>query len=82
MQTCLNLTHNDLLFDEGPKGCNLIKKETLEKMFSCEFCEISRNNFLNSTHIRETVFRLNFVNPRKKVCKRTNLLKFFTAIFI
>ena len=27
------------------KACNFIKKETLEQMFSCEFCEISKNTF-------------------------------------
>ena len=25
--------------------CNFIKKETLAQVFSCEFCEISKNNF-------------------------------------
>ena len=28
-----------------PEACNFIKKETLAKVFSCEFCEISKNNF-------------------------------------
>ena len=27
------------------KACNFIKKETLEQVFSCEFCEISKNTF-------------------------------------
>ena len=27
------------------KVCNFIKKETLAKVFSCEFCEISTNTF-------------------------------------
>ena len=26
-----------------PKACNFIKKETLAQVFSCEFCEISKN---------------------------------------
>ena len=26
-------------------ACNFIKKETLAQVFSCEFCEISQNNF-------------------------------------
>ena len=26
--------------------CNVIKKETLAQVFSCEFCEISKNTFL------------------------------------
>ena len=28
-----------------PQACNFIKKETLEQVFSCEFCEIPRNIF-------------------------------------
>ena len=29
-----------------PEACNFIKKETLAQVFSCEFCEISKNTFL------------------------------------
>ena len=29
--------------------CNFIKKETLEQVFSCEFCQISKNTFLHGT---------------------------------
>ena len=28
-----------------PHACNFIKKETLAQVFSCEFCEISKNTF-------------------------------------
>ena len=28
-----------------PKACNFIKKESLAQVFSCEFCEISKNIF-------------------------------------
>ena len=28
-------------------ACNFIKKETLAQVFSCEFCEISKNTFLH-----------------------------------
>ena len=31
------------------KLCNFIKKETLTQVFSCEFCEISKNTFLHRT---------------------------------
>ena len=34
-------------------SCNFIKKETLAQLFSCEFCEISKNNFLTE-HLRTT----------------------------
>ena len=42
-----------ILFINRPKGWNFIKKETLAQMFSCEFCEISKNNFLTK-HLRTT----------------------------
>ena len=29
----------------SPKACNFIKKETLAQVFSCQFCEISKNTF-------------------------------------
>ena len=31
------------------KGLNFIKKETLAQVFSCEFCEISKNTFSHRT---------------------------------
>ena len=31
------------------QACNFIKKEPLAHVFSCEFCEISKNNFLHRT---------------------------------
>ena len=31
------------LFSEA-QACNFIKKETLAQAFSCEFCEIAKNN--------------------------------------
>ena len=36
-----------------PQACNFIKKETLAQVFSCEFCEISKNSFLTE-HLRAT----------------------------
>ena len=32
-----------------PSACNFIKKETLVQVFSCEFCEISKNTFSYKT---------------------------------
>ena len=29
----------------GAATCNFVKKETLAQVFSCEFCEISKNTF-------------------------------------
>ena len=31
-------------------ACNVIKKETLPQLFSCEFCKIPKNTFSNRTH--------------------------------
>ena len=36
-----------------PQASNVIKKEALTKVFSCEFCEISRNIFFTE-HLRVT----------------------------
>ena len=30
---------------QQPEACNFIKKETLAQVFSCGFCEISKNTF-------------------------------------
>ena len=32
-----------------PEACRFIKKETLAQVFSCGFCEISNNTFLQNT---------------------------------
>ena len=44
-----------------PEACNFIKKETIALLFSCEFCKIFKNTFLQNTHgklehIRESVW--------------------------
>ena len=36
----------DLSVLRQPEACNFIIKETLAQVFSCEFCEISKNTFL------------------------------------
>ena len=51
------------------QACNCIEKETLAQMFSCEFCEISKNNFFTE-HLWATVSGCIKINP--KVC---NFLK-------
>ena len=33
----------------GNATCNFVKKETLAQVFSCEFCEISKNTFFHRT---------------------------------
>ena len=37
------------IFAKFTKACNFIKKETLGQMLSSEFCEISKNTFLENT---------------------------------
>ena len=32
-----------------PQTCNAIKKETPAQVFSCEFCEISKNTYFHRT---------------------------------
>ena len=34
---------------ESPEACNFVKKEALTQLFSCEFCEISKNTFFLRT---------------------------------
>ena len=34
-----------LFFNKVAGACNFIEKETLAQVFSCEFCEISKNTF-------------------------------------
>ena len=36
-----------------PQTCNFVKNETLAQVFSCEFCEISKNTFFTE-HLRAT----------------------------
>ena len=37
-----------------PEACNFIKKETLAQVFSCEFCEITKNTFSYKTALVAT----------------------------
>ena len=42
------------------QGCNFIKKETLTQVFSCEFCEISKNTF-STEHLQTTASSKRFL---------------------
>ena len=35
-----------------PEACNFFKKESVAQVFSCEFCEISKNTFLTDDCFR------------------------------
>ena len=43
----------EVFYNKRPEACNFIKKETLAQVFSCEFCEISKNTFFTE-HLRTT----------------------------
>ena len=43
----------------GLRPANLLKKETLVQVFSCEFCEIFQNTFFTG-HLWTTAFELRF----------------------
>ena len=52
------------------RACNFIKTESLTQVFSCEFCEISKNPFLQNTsggcfYIYDS--RLHNKYPQKKI---------------
>ena len=46
-----------LLIKLQVEACNLIKKEALAQVFSCEFCEISKNTFI-AENLRTTASTL------------------------
>ena len=56
MQTCLNSTHNNLLFNDRPKAATLLKKRLWQRCFSVSFAKFLGTNFFYRAHIRVTVF--------------------------
>ena len=40
-----------------PEACNFIQIETLAQVFYCEFCEISKNIFLQKTYNRRLMIK-------------------------
>ena len=46
--TCARVS---FLLNLQAEACNFIKKETLAQVFSCEFWEISKNNFFTTEHL-------------------------------
>ena len=53
------------------QACNLIKKETLAQVFSCEFCEISKNAFLHRTPLVAASERISRFYISLSFCKFT-----------
>ena len=63
--------------DLRAQGCIFIKKETLAQVFSCEFCEISKNTFFHRTSLvaaSEYIFELD-----KKVTSKDFELMFLAC---
>ena len=49
------MSYTEIQKSVGRKDCNFFKKETLTQVFSCEFCEISKNTFFTE-HVWATAF--------------------------
>ena len=58
-------------------ACNFIKKETLAQIFSCEFCEISKNTFFTEHlwAIASHIFK--FYKYSFRVAVKINIVKRF-----
>ena len=61
-----------------PEACNFIKKETLAQVFSCEFCEISKNTFSYRTPLDDCFCRIEkksaFFSGSKEIAQRNVIL--------
>ena len=51
--------------NEVSKACNFIKKETLAQVFSREFCEISKNIFFFTEHLRWLLLAVRVASSEK-----------------
>ena len=51
------------VFIEISQACNFIKKAALAQVFSCEFCEISKNAFFTE-HLRWLLLEIANLRPR------------------
>ena len=62
-------------------ACNFIKKETLAQVYSCEFCEIFKNNYFIE-HVRTTAFAFRSIERfclLEKGCFTTSLSRIATS---
>ena len=74
--TPANLRHNQKQYSGGIQACNFIKKETLAQVFSCEFCEISKNTYLYrrplvAASVRKMVLFYSFTSNSENLMKET-----------
>ena len=44
----ITIINQPWLLQKQSEGCNFIKKDTLTQVFSCEFCDIFKNNFFKN----------------------------------
>ena len=56
--TCAGVSFLIELQVSGPQACNFIKIETLEPVFSGEFCEISKDTFFCRTSMGNCFYAL------------------------
>ena len=56
-------------YEFAGRSATLLKKETLAQVFSCEFCEISKNTFLTE-HLRATASDYREQSMRKTIGKK------------
>ena len=65
-----------------PEACNFIKKETLAQVFSCEFCEISKNTYSYRTPtVAASVgfWLVSFVRETNQIIGKSNLVYIIAA---
>ena len=63
-----------------PKTCNFIKRESLAQVFSCEFCEISKNTFVYRTAPGVASARI-FLQGKNTFCNLCSLSKVTSGYF-
>ena len=63
-------------------GCSFIKKETLAQVFSCEFCEIFKNNFFQRTRTVAASVLFRFDSHIVEITSYELCLKFLISAFV
>ena len=53
-----------------PRPATLLKKESLAQMFSCEFCEISKNTIFTE-HLHTTAFKTSYMSNDSKMSRNS-----------
>ena len=66
--TCARVFFNKVAGD----ACNFIEKETLAQLFSCEFCEISKNNFFTE-HLHTSASKDTGITSVRKIFENNKM---------